>query len=69
MLLRYLKVYKRTILLVVIIIALIIVSSVTTGNTAKISATLAGVGMIICGISFVLWIVKTPVKKNKDDAL
>jgi len=69
MLLRYLKVYKKSILLLVIIIALIVISSVTTGKTAKTAATLAGIGMIYGGISMVIWIMKTPVRKNKDEGL
>jgi small-conductance mechanosensitive channel len=66
MLLRYFKVFRKTILIVVVIIALIVISTVTTGKTAKITAVIAGIGMIYAGISFVFWLIKTPVKKNKD---
>lgn len=68
MLLRYLKVYKRQILLFAIIIALIIISSVTKGKTAIVTSTLAGVAMIYAGISFVLWIIRTPTKKDTDES-
>ena len=67
MLARYLKVYRRTLALVIIIVALVVVSSLTAGNVSKITSTLAGIGMIYGGISFIIWIVKTPVKKSKDE--
>ncbi|MDB5246792.1 MAG: hypothetical protein JWQ40_1186 [Segetibacter sp.] len=68
MFLRYLKVYRRTIILSIIIIGLIIVSSVTKGKTASVTATLAGIVMIYGGFTFIMWIIRTPVKKEKDDA-
>ncbi len=65
---RYLKVYKRNILLIIVIITLVIVSSVTTGKTATITSTLAGIAMIYGGITFIIWIIRTPTKKEKDEA-
>jgi uncharacterized membrane protein HdeD (DUF308 family) len=67
MILRYLKVFRRQILLVVLIIALIVISSVTKGKTATTTATLAGVAMIYGAVTFIIYIIKTPTKKDKDD--
>ena len=68
MVVRYLKVYKKSILLALIIIALIVISSLTKGKTASMTSTLAGVVMIYGGITFILWIIRTPTKKEKDEA-
>ena len=68
MLPRYFKVLKRNLLLIIIIIALIVVSSVTKDKkTARITSIMAGVTMIYLGIKFIIWIIKTPAKKNKDE--
>lgn len=67
MLLRYLKVLKGRVFLIIVIIALIIISSVTKGKTATVTATLAGIVMIYLGFVYIMWIIKTPVKKEKDD--
>jgi amino acid permease len=69
MLSRYLKVFRKNIILIIIIITLIIVSSVTKGKTASITSTLAGIAMIYGGVTFIIWIIKTPTKKEKDEAL
>lgn len=69
MLSRYLKVFRKKIFLAILIIALIIISSVTKGKTAKTTAVLAGIGMIYGGITFILWMIKAPVKKDKDEAI
>lgn len=65
---RYLKVFKKNILLIIVIIALIIVSSVTKGKTASVTSVLAGIAMIYGGITFIIWIIRTPTKKEKDEA-
>ncbi len=65
---RYLKVFKKDILLIIVIITLIVVSSVTKGKTATITSTLAGIAMIFGGITFIVWIIRTPTKKEKDEA-
>lgn len=67
--LRYLKVFRRKILLVVLIITLIVVSSVTKGKTATITSTLAGIAMIYGAVTFIIYIIRTPVKKEKDDGV
>lgn len=64
---RYLKVYKKNIFLIIVIITLIVVSSVTKGKTATITSTFAGIAMIYGGVSFIIWIIKTPTKKEKDE--
>ena len=68
MLSRYLKVFKKKIFLIIITIALIIVSSVTKGKTATITSTLAGIALIYAGFTYIVWIIKTPTKKEKDEA-
>ncbi len=65
---RYLKVFKKNILLIIVIITLIVVSSVTKGKTATITSTLAGIAMIYGGITFIVWIIRTPTKKEEDEA-
>lgn len=64
---RYLKVFRRNILLIIVIIALIIVSSVTKGKTASVTSVLAGIAMIYGGVVFIIWIIRTPTKKEKDE--
>ncbi len=67
MLLRYLKIIKKRVFFIIVIITLIIVSSVTKGKTATVTATLAGILMIYAAFSYIMWIIKTPVKREKDD--
>lgn len=64
--LRYIKLYKKHIAFFLVIIALIYISSVTRGNTAKVTSVAAGIIMILAGISFVYWIIKTPTKKDNN---
>lgn len=68
MLSRYLKVLKKRIFYVILTVALIIISYVTKGKTAKTASVLAGIAMIYAGISYMIWIIKTPTKKEKDEA-
>jgi beta-lactamase regulating signal transducer with metallopeptidase domain len=68
MLRRYLSVFKKHLIWLIVIVALIIVSSLTRGRIANITAIATGIVMIYAGISFVIWIVKTPAKKDKDEA-
>ena len=63
---RYLKVYKKQLLLLVIIIILVYISSVVKGKISKTTSVAAGILMIFAAIMFVLWIIKTPVKKDND---
>ena len=63
---RYLKVYKKQLLLLVIIIALVYISSVVKGKISKTTSVAAGILMIFAAIMFVLWIIKTPIKKDND---
>jgi amino acid permease len=67
--LRYLKVYRKVILLIIVIIVLIVVSSVSKGKTATITSTLAVIAMIYGGITFIVWIIRTPTKKQKDEPI
>jgi len=69
MLRRYLSVFKNHVFLLVLIVALVIVSSLTKGKTAVVTSTIAGIVMIYAGISFVIWIIKTPAKKDKDSGI
>lgn len=66
---RYLKVFRKKIFLIIVTIALIVISSVTKGKTATITSTLAGVALIYAGITYIVWIIRTPTKKEKDEAV
>jgi phage-related holin len=66
MLKRYWSVYWINILLIVVILALIIISSVTRGKIAKVTSIAAGIVMLYVAFKFILWIVKTPAKKDRD---
>lgn len=66
---RYLKVFRRKILVLILIIALIIVSSVTKGKTAVVFSTITGLLLIVTALYYIIWILKTPVKKESDEAL
>lgn len=68
MLTRYLKVLKKRLLYIIVTVALIVVSSVTKGKTATITSTLAGIALIYAGVSYIIWIIRTPTKKEKDEA-
>lgn len=63
---RYLKVYRKQIILLILIVVLVYISSVVKGNIAKTTSVAAGILMIYAAITFVLWIIKTPVKKDND---
>lgn len=64
---RYLKVFKRKIILLFVIIALVIISSVTKGKTAVVMSTLTGIFLIVIAVYYIIWIVKTPTKKESDE--
>lgn len=66
---RYLKIFRRKFLFFIIAVGLIIVSSVTKGKTSTIFSTITGIFLIIVAIYYVIWIIKTPTKKVKDEAL
>ncbi|MEJ7685094.1 MAG: hypothetical protein WKG06_46065 [Segetibacter sp.] len=40
----------------------------TKGKTETITSTLAGIAMIYGGITFIIWIIRTPTKREKDEA-
>ncbi|GEO11313.1 hypothetical protein [Segetibacter aerophilus] len=67
--LRYLKVFKRKILLLILVIALIVVSSVTKGKTSVVLSTITGIILIVTAIYYIVWIMRTPTKKESDEAL
>ena len=66
---RYLKVFKKKIFLFFLAVGLIVVSSVTKGKTAIISSTITGILLIITAIYYIIWIMRTPTKKEKDDGV
>ena len=66
-LLKYISVYKKHIFLVILMIVLIVLSSLSTGKSAVTLSVLAGIVMIIEGIYFFIWIIKTPAKKSRDE--
>ena len=65
---RYLKVFRKKIFLIVVTIALIVISYFTKGKTSKTTSVLAGIALIYSGINYMIWIIKTPTKKEKDEA-
>jgi len=66
---RYLKLFKRKILLLILIVGLIVLSSVTKGKTAVVLSTITGVLLIVIAIYYIIWIIKTPTKKESDEAI
>jgi len=66
---RYFKVFKRKILALVLVAALITASSITKGRTSVVLSTITGIILIIIGVYYIIWIIKTPVKKEKDEAV
>jgi len=66
---RYFKVFKRKILALILVAGLITVSSVTKGKTSVVLSTITGVILIIIGVYYIVWIIRTPVKKEKDEAV
>ena len=66
---RYLKVFKRKILLLILIVGLIVLSSVTKGKTAVVLSTITGVLLIVIAVYYIIWIIKTPTKKESDEAI
>lgn len=69
MLSRYLKVFWRKVLFLILAIALIVVSSVTKGKTAIVFSTITGIILISVAIYYVVWIIRTPTKTEKDDGV
>ena len=63
---RYLKVFKKKIFSIIITVTLIIISYLTKGQTSRVTSVLAGIGLIYAGLTYMIWIIKTPVKKEKD---
>ncbi len=64
---RYLRVYKKQLLVLIIIIVLAYISSVSKNKSlAKTTAVATGVIMIYAAISFVIWIIKTPTKNDNN---
>lgn len=63
---RYLRVYRKQLIALVILIVLVVISSRTRGTLAKTTAIAAGVIMVVAAISLVIWIIKTPVKKDNN---
>jgi hypothetical protein len=69
MLKRYLWIFKNHLFLLLVIIALVIVATKTTGRTAIVTSTIAGIVMIYAAFRFILWIIRTPARKDKDAGL
>ncbi len=64
---RYLRVYRKQLLVLIIILVLAYISSVSKNKSiAKTTAVAAGIVMIYAGISFVVWIIKTPTKRDNN---
>lgn len=55
-------------MLLLIIVALVIVSSKTAGKTSVIASVTAGLIMVSVAVYYIFWIIKTPVKKEADEA-
>jgi len=63
---RYLTVYGRNILLSITIVVLIVISTVSKGSTARATAIAAGIVMIYLAFKFIIWLIRMPVKKDRD---
>lgn len=67
---RYLKVYRKQLLVLIIIVVLVYISSVSKNKMAgKVTAVAAGIVMIYAAISFVIWIIKTPTKNDNNQII
>lgn len=66
---RYLKVFKRKIFLLVLIVALITASSITKGKIAVVLSTITGLFLIVIAVYYIIWIFRTPTKKESDEAI
>lgn len=66
---RYLKVFKRKFILLILVILLVTASSLTKGKTAVLFSTVTGVLLIAVAIYYIVWIMRTPTKKENDEAL
>ena len=66
MILRYLRVYSKQLIFLAVIIALVIISSRDRGIIGKVTTYAAGGLMIIAGVLFIIWIIRTPVKKDNN---
>lgn len=65
--LRYLKVYKKQLIVLFVIIALVCLSTYLHSKKASsITAVAAGIVMIGVAIFFLIWIIKTPTKKDNN---
>jgi hypothetical protein len=64
---RYFWVFKNHLFLLILIIVLVIIATRSTGKTAVVMSTIAGIVMIYAAFRFILWIIKTPAKKDKDE--
>lgn len=64
---RYLKVLRKNLLVIIVIIALIVASSVTKGKLSKTLSIITGLVMILSAVLFIIWLVKTPTRKEKDE--
>jgi len=66
---KYLSVFKSHVIILSLLVILVIISSVTRGTTATTTSVLAGIVMIYAGITFFIWIIKTPAKKSKEEVV
>jgi amino acid permease len=64
---RYFNVLRRHFVVLILIIALVIISSVTKGKISVVTSYAAGALMIYAAISFIVYIIKTPAKKSKEE--
>lgn len=63
---RYLKIYKWKIILSIAVVALTYYSAIHKGNYSKIAAYIVGVSLIYLASTFVIWIIRTPIKKDNN---
>jgi amino acid permease len=69
MLRKYFFLFKSHLIILALLVILVIISSITRGTTATTTSIIAGILMIYAGITFFVWIIKTPTKKTKEEVV
>ncbi|MCW3080981.1 hypothetical protein [Segetibacter sp.] len=55
--------------MLILVVVLVIFSSITKGKTSVVLSTVTGIVLIVTAIYYIVWIIKTPTKKESDEAL
>ena len=64
---RYFNVFRHQVVLLVLMIVLIAVSELTEGTISTVTKITAGAMMIYTAIMYVVWLIKAPTAKMKEE--